>query len=56
MTPKIIEFFVFMFIVNVTCIFQTKKIVMYGVSKIYKWIPRDTYRWVKVSKSLTDGG
>ena len=35
---------------------QTKKIVMHGVSKIYKWILRDTYRWVKVSKPLTDGG
>ena len=35
---------------------KLKKIFMYGVSKIYKWILRDTYRWVNVSKSLTDGG
>ena len=48
MMPKII--------VNVTWICQTKKIVTYGVSKIYKWILKDTYRWVKVSKPLTDGG
>ena len=41
MMPKIIEYFFFVFIVNV------KKIVTYGVSKIYKWILRDTYRWVK---------
>ena len=45
-----------MFVVNVTWICQTKKIVMYGVSKIYKWILRDTYRWVKVSKPLAVGG
>ena len=32
------------------------KIFMYGVSKIYEYILRDTYRWVKVSKPLTDGG
>ena len=44
-----------MFIVNVTWICQTKKIVMYGVSKIYEDIFKDTYRWVKVSKPLTDG-
>ena len=24
--------------------------------KIYEWILRDTYRWVEVSKPLTDGG
>ena len=35
---------------------KLKKIVMYGVSKIYKWILRDTYRWVKVSKPLAVGG
>ena len=29
---------------------------MHGVSKIYEWILRDTYRWAKVSKPLTDGG
>ena len=56
MMPKIIEYFFFMFIVNVTWICQTKKIVTFGLSKIYKCILRDTYRWVKVSKSLTDGG
>ena len=55
MMPKIIEYF-FVFIVNVTWICQTKKIVMYGVSNINKWILRDTYRWVKVSKPLTNGG
>ena len=35
---------------------KLKKILIFGVSKIYEWILRDTYRWVKVSKSLTDGG
>ena len=35
---------------------STKKIFTHGVSKIYEWILRDTYRWVKVSKPLTDGG
>ena len=33
---------------------KLKKIVTYGVSKIYEWILRDTYRWVKLSKPLTD--
>ena len=56
MVPKIIYQFFFVFIVNVTWICQTKKIFMYGVSKIYEWILKDTYRWVKVSKPLTDGG
>ena len=27
-----------------------------GSQKFYKWILRDTYRWVKLSKPLTDGG
>ena len=35
---------------------KLKKIVTYWVSKIYEWILRDTYRWVKVSKPLTDCG
>ena len=36
---------------------KIKKIVyVYGVSRIYEWILRDSYRWVKVSKPLTDGG
>ena len=35
---------------------ETKKIVTFGLSKIYEWIFRDTYRWVKVSKPLTNGG
>ena len=29
---------------------------MYGVSIIYKWILKDTNRWAKMSKPLTDGG
>ena len=45
-----------MFIVNVTWICQTKKIDTCGVSTIYKCILTNTYRWVKVSKLLTDGG
>ena len=35
---------------------KLKKIVTFGLSNIYEWILRDTYRWVKVSKPLTDGG
>ena len=35
---------------------KLKEIVTYGVSKIYEWILRDTYRLVEVSKPLTDGG
>ena len=54
--PKIIEFFFVLFIVNVTWICQTKKTVMHGASRIYECIIRDTYRWVKVSKPLRDGG
>ena len=57
MMPKIIEFFLCVFVVNVTWICQNKRnSYVYGVSKIYKWILRDSYRWVKVSKPLTDGG
>ena len=45
-----------MFIVNVVWICQTKKLVTYGVSKIYKWILRDTQRcdrwWVKLLSSI----
>ena len=32
------------------------KIVTCGVSKIYEWILRDSYRWVKLSKGVTDDG
>ena len=46
----------FVFIVNVTSMCQTKKIVTCGVSKIYEWIFRDTYRWVKLSKGVIDDG
>ena len=35
---------------------KLKKIVTCGVSKIYEWILRDTYRWVKLSKGVTDDG
>ena len=56
MMPKIIEQFIFVFMVNGTSMCQTKKIVTCGVSKIYEWILRDTYRWVKLSKGVTDDG
>ena len=53
MMPKMYWVIFFcMFIVNVIWTCQTKKIVMYGVSQIYEWILRDTYRWVKVSKPI----
>ena len=29
---------------------------MYGVSKIYEWVVRDTYRWLKLSKGVTHDG
>ena len=35
---------------------KLKKIFTYGVSNIYEWILRDSYRWVEVYKPLTDGG
>ena len=35
---------------------QTKRTVTCGVSKIYEWILRDTYRWVKLSKGVIDDG
>ena len=46
----------FKIIVNVTWMTRSQKIFTFGVSKIYKYILKDTYRWVKVSKTLTDGG
>ena len=42
--------------VNGTSMCQTKKLATCGVSKIYEWILRDTYRWVKLSKGVTDDG
>ena len=33
---------------------QSQKIFNFGVSKIYEWIFRDMFRWIPLSKPVTN--
>ena len=39
---------------NVTWMCQTKKIITFGVSKIYEWLLKHMFRWIQLSKAVTN--
>ena len=53
MVAKIIEEY-FSKSVTVTQITQGQKILTFGVSKIFKWILRHVFRWIQLSKAVTN--